>query len=219
VLRLSRNRSCSRCWSLGPAGSAGSSPSATIGVHERAEFGIKPSRKFDKRFARFFMPVMPAGRALEIRFSVVRKRGPEVARRRRRSGVWIRVRAMSRAGHSDCHGGVSAVQTQRGDDHDRPLREQPPTASVRPLVVLQDWPHEQARKRHSKAGIPPPRTLISVRGQLLTRDLRQVAASPRMCAARSVTPHKGLAHNDAQESMVRLSRSALSDRRTPSIAC
>ena len=59
---------------------------------------------------------MPAGRALEIRFSVVRKRGPEVARRRRRSGIWIRVRAMSRAGHSDCQGGLSAVQTQRGDD-------------------------------------------------------------------------------------------------------
>ena len=35
---------CSLCWSLGPAGSAGSSPSATFGVHERAEFGIKPSR-------------------------------------------------------------------------------------------------------------------------------------------------------------------------------
>ena len=44
VLRLSRNGSCSRCWSLGPAGSAGSSPIATFGVHQRTEFGIKPSR-------------------------------------------------------------------------------------------------------------------------------------------------------------------------------
>jgi hypothetical protein len=65
VLRLSRNGSCSRCWSLGPAGSAGSSPSATIGVHERAEFGLKPSRNLTSGSRA--RPVMPTRRALEIR--------------------------------------------------------------------------------------------------------------------------------------------------------
>jgi hypothetical protein len=43
-----------------------------------------------------------------------------------------------------------------------------------------------------KAGIPPPRTLISVRGQLLTRDLRQVAGSPRICAVRVCHSSRGL---------------------------
>lgn len=103
---------------------------------------------------------------------------------------------MSGAGHSDCQGGLSAVQTQRGDDHDRSFRKQPPTASVRPFVVLPDGPTNGREPRGSglrlKAGIPPPRTLISVGGQLLTRDLRQIAASPRICAVRVYDSSRGL---------------------------
>jgi hypothetical protein len=82
---------------------------------------------------------------------------------------------MSRAGHSNCQGGLSAVQTQREDDHDRSFRKQPPTVSVRPFVMLQDWPHERAVAREEAACDSRlrfvPRTLISVRGQLPTRDL------------------------------------------------
>ena len=67
--------------------------------------------------------------------------------------MWVR--GMTRAGHSDCQGGLSAVQTRLGDDHDRSFRKQPPTASVRPFVVLQDWPQERAgtaRKRPATQG-------------------------------------------------------------------
>ena len=46
-----------------------------------------------------------------------------------------------------------------------------------PLLCFKIGPKNGREPRGSglrlKAGIPPPRTLISVRGQLLTRDLRQ----------------------------------------------
>jgi hypothetical protein len=65
-----------------------------------------------------------------------------------------------------------------------------------PLLCFQMAPRTGGEPRGSglrlKAGIPPPRTLISVRGQLLTRDLRQVAAPPRICAVRVCDSSRGL---------------------------
>ena len=65
-----------------------------------------------------------------------------------------------------------------------------------PLLCFKSGPTNGREPRGSglrlKAGIPSPRTLISVRGQLLTRDLRQVAASRASALSGSVTPHAAL---------------------------
>ena len=67
-----------------------------------------------------------------------------------------------------------------------------------PLLCFKIGPTTGREPRGSglrlKAGIPPPRTLISVRGQLLTRDLRQVAASPGIGAVRVCDSSRGPWH-------------------------
>ena len=81
--------------------------SAAFGIHERAEFGIKPFAKFDDRFARFLGPKCRLVGPDAV--GEVRGLGRQEADLTRPAGIGGAALGcgsrMTRAGHSDCQGG------------------------------------------------------------------------------------------------------------------
>ena len=100
--------------------------------------------KFDNRFARFLGPKCRlVGQSVGSSNFRSSGGGPDAASRHRRSGAWMWVRGMTRAGHSGCQGGLSPVQTQRVNDS----CERVAVAATIRAADLSPSPHAANRRR------------------------------------------------------------------------